>query len=324
MYFFRLSLWLCILFCNSVWAQEIYRFRETWAYLMKGEEQWLKGLEPISDLAYFGAAINELGRIPTAPCPTAIPEKVRAQKRIHLVIHTPSNRSLMYWCLSKDLETRQALIVDILRAAEPFDGLQIDFETIRTEDREAYWSFLVALKSGLPKGKIFSVAVPPRIKATEDAFQYDKIAAIADRVIVMAYDEHWRTGSPGTIASLSWCEKVSQFAQRMIPATKLIIGIPLFGRVWQKQEVARALKYFQTLDLWKQHKSPLERDPDGTAHFAYQETIDAVVYFENEQSLCQKLAYYQNAHIQSVGLWRISQEPSSLWQHLELVKEHIP
>lgn len=314
----RWVFWVVCCVCHFLDAQERYHFRETWAYVMKGEEKWLKGTEPISDLAYFGAALNELGRVPVAPRPEAIPDAIRANKRIHLVIHTPSNRSLMYWCLSKDLETRQALIADILSAARPFDGLQIDFETIRSEDREAYWSFLAELKRGLPKEKVLSVAVPARLKMTEDAFQYDKIAAIADRVIVMAYDEHWRTGPPGTIASLHWCERVSQFAQQMIPDHKLIMGIPLYGRVWQKQEVARPLKYFQTLDLWKQHKAPLARDLDGTAHFEYKETIDAVVYFEDEQSLCKKLAYYQQANMQAIALWRVSQEPSALWQHLTL------
>ena len=295
-----------------------YSFQEIWAYVLKGEENHLKGSEPISDLAYFSAAVNELGRLSKIPDPSKIPEKVRSDKRLHLVISTPSNISLMYWCLSKDQETRKLLIEDILKAAEPFDGLQIDFETVRVEESQAYLSFLKELKTRLPSKKIFSVAVPARTAEKEDAFNYSKIAAIADRVLVMAYDEHWRTGSPGAIASLPWCKKVFLFSKKMIPTHKLVMGIPLYGRVWQKQEVARALKYPETLALWKKHPSPLDRTPDGTPYFEYEETVNASVYFEDVQSLKSKIAYYEEEHLEGVGFWRVTQEPNALWSLLRL------
>ncbi len=296
-----------------------FKYREIWGYLMKGEEKYLHGSsEPLTDIAYFSAQINEIGRITEAPDLQKIPEDVRAKRRIHLVISTPANRSLLYWCLGRDMETREGLISDLLRFSQPYDGLQLDFESIRTEDKEAYWGFIKELKARLPKHKILSVALPARTKETGDAFSYTKIGQIADRLIIMAYDEHWRTGSPGVIASAAWCEKICNFAKQVVPVNKLIMGIPLYGRVWQKQEVARPLKYFQTLELLKEHPAPLQRDADGTPPFAYQQTVDAVVYFEDIVTLKGKLSLYQNSAIQGVAFWRISQEPAALWQNLKV------
>ena len=314
----------CFLFSLSLCATEsesLHHFKEVWAYVMQGEEQHLKGTEPITDIAYFSAKVNAIGRVDSLISISKIPEKVRAGKKIHLVISAPGNHSLMYWCLSKDIETRDSLIGDIIRVGTPFDGVQIDFETIRPEDQEGYLTFLKLLRASLPKEKTLTVAVPARTKELEkDAFRYKDIANIADQIVIMAYDEHWRTGAPGAIASLNWCDKVLSFAKLEFPKAKLIMGIPLYGRAWQKQEHARALKYPQTLELWEKYKTPLQRDPDGTASFEYKEVVEAVVYFENEHSLCKKLSLYETKDVDSIAFWRVSQEPAALWKHLSIQK----
>ena len=57
--------------------------------------------------------------------------KLRGPKRrIHLVISAAASQTLMYFCLSRDPTTRDALMGDILRLAEPFDGVQIDFSKL--------------------------------------------------------------------------------------------------------------------------------------------------------------------------------------------------
>lgn len=284
---------------------------------MKGEEKWLKGSEPITDLCYFSAKVNDIGRLDQKSINIAtLPQALRKQKRIHLAISAPSSRSLMYWCLSKDKETRQGLLDDIVSMSKPFDGVQIDFETIRAEEKLAYLSFLKELRAHLPKEKIFSVAVPARTRKLEDAFDYKQIAEIADKVLIMAYDEHWSSGEPGPIASTKWCKRVCEHAKETIPTNKIVMGIPLYGRVWQKKPIAKALKYHETLQLWKKYPNLITKDPDGTPHFEFQETVEAAVYFENLDSLSNKLDLYQANGISAIGFWRATQEPAALWKQL--------
>src|SRR3990167_4996016 len=287
---------VCLFLIFSLFASsekkdsQIYSFKEVWAYVMKGEESWIEPQKPVTDVAYFSAVVGETGRISTNLDATILRKNVPPKSRVHCVISAPANRSLMYWCLSKDKETKQGLIEDILRISSTFDGVQIDFEGIRNQDGDAYCSFLEEIRKGLPKEKIMSVALPARVKEVQDAFPYEKIGKIADKVLIMAYDEHWRTGPPGSIASANWCKNVCRFAKEKIPANKLIMGIPLYGRVWQKQEVARALKYFQTLDLWKEVGTLVHREADGTPYFGFKQKIDAVVFYEDVTSLQNKFS----------------------------------
>lgn len=301
--------------------QNKFFFQEIWGYLFKGEEKYFKGSEPITDIAYFSAEVNEVGRLAVIPDIAKIPAAIRTNRRVHLVISAPHNRSLMYFCLSSDTGSRKNLIEDIVKAAKPFHGVQIDFEAIRPDDREKYWEFLQNVKSALPKETILSVALPARLKESTDAFTYSKIAPIVDKVCVMAYDEHYDGSEPGSIACSQWCEKITIYAKNVIPPAKLIMCIPLYGRVWAKQKVARSIRYEQVLELQKECFSVLQRDADETPHFTYQKPVDAIVYFEDVRSLSHKLRMYQRSQIQSVGFWRIGQGPAALWEHLSHEKK---
>ena len=307
--------YLFFLIC-SVSAFASHTFNEIWAYLMEGEENRLKGDEPITDLVYFCARINPVGHLQSVPDRS----KLSGKQRVHLVVADAHNPSQLYWILTRDRETRQMLINEIVQAVRPFDGVNIDFEGIRPDDRESYLSFLRDLRAQLPREKMLTVAVMARTAQKNDAFDYPQIAAIADRVFIMAYDEHWSTSSPGEIASLAWCQRVAKYAKKTIPASKLIMGLPLYGRVWQDEAVARALTYPKTLELLRDVAATVMRKPDGTGFFSYQKTVTATAFFEDMHSLSSKLEAYESSGVKAVGFWRVGQGPAALWSNLAVFK----
>ena len=287
-------------------------FTQNWGYLMKGEERYLSGTEPLTDIGYFSAQVTDTGRLGASVPRPSLPGRLR-RVRIHLVISTPANKALMYFCLNRDPKTRSDLLNDIVSHSAPFDGVQIDFEVMRAEERNAYLSFLSELKRKLPTNKVLSVALPARTAVANDAFPYASIAAIVDRVIIMAYDEHWRTGPPGPVASIQWCKRVCQFAQKEIPGGKLVMGIPLYGRLWQRETIAKALKYPETLSLWQKDKPLVNRTAGQIPFFEIKRTVSGVAYFEDMRSLKEKLTLYKGLGIAGIGFWRVGQGPAALW-----------
>jgi spore germination protein YaaH len=312
----KLVLQLLLLF--SVSTLKIAAFPETWAYLMKGEEKYFPTTSSITDIACFSASINKDGHLAGGHLHPPTLSSANPQTRYHLVITIPWNSTLAHIYLNPELPFRTRIIADIVQRSAPFDGVQIDFESIRSADRVAYLTFLSALKKALPNDKIFSVAVMARWaehkkKNPSDAFDYPYISAIADRVVVMAYDEHFGGGSHGSIASLPWCQKIYAYAQQTIDPNKLIMGIPLYGRSWQTPTLAHAYKNPQIhKELEKKALHPTT-NPQTGGTYSFTETVTLHVHYETLDSLQAKLNLYAQHPIRGIAYWRIGQEPHNFW-----------
>ncbi len=296
-------------------------YPEIWAYLMKGEEKFFPARSPITDVACFSAAVNGDGYLSGGhEAPPALPAENNL--RYHLVVTIPWNPTLAHIYLNPELPFRDRIIQDIIDRSKPFDGIQIDFEGIKKEDGVNYLNFLAAVKKALPEDKLFSVAVMARWaehkqKYPDDAFDYPFISMLADRVIVMAYDEHHRGGTPGPVASLPWCSKIFDYAKATIAPEKLVMGIPLYGRSWQTEKTARAYRNPEVWSDLRIRQADMTSDPDNGGSYSYTTNVTVKVHFETLPSLDAKMDLYASAPVQGIAFWRISQEPLNFWQHIK-------
>lgn len=132
----------------------------------------------------------------------------------------------------------------------------------------------------------------------------------------MAYDEHYRGGTAGPIASLPWCKKIYSYAQKTIDPNKLIMGIPLYGRSWQKEKTAKA---FRNPEVWTDlriHNAQLKSTAEDGGSYSYTTSATINVHFETLPSLNGKLNLYRSKPTKGVAFWRISQEPLNFWSTL--------
>jgi len=307
-----------LLCCWSAWALEKAGFPEVWAYLLKGEETNLTGKERITDLCYFGIEVGCTGRIKQELPVSNLSSKIGEGVRKHLVVHALSSKGVLYFALSKDLSTRWGLVSDIIRFSSGYDGVQIDFEDIRPEEKEPFLSFLRLLRKRLDSKKMLSVAVKARTRTLNDPFDYEALSEIADKIIVMAYDEHWRTGPPGPVASLSWCRRVNEHASKTIPVQKRIMGIPLYGRVWPKESVPSSLRYEKTQEWLRKYRVSQQRTEEGIPFFEVEQKNSLIIYYEDMETLCAKLRLYEENKAYGVAFWRIGQGPVELWEKIQL------
>ncbi len=289
--------------------EKVYQFNEIWGYLMSGEEAHLTDKIPLTDVGYFSARINRTGTLYGTPNINRIKNY---KGRVHLVIAETGNFTLTHICLNPAFNLRDKLISDIVAASAPFDGVQIDFEAVIPADKDIFLEFLTILKKEL-KGKTLSIAVPARRKNVNDAFDYDKIGKIADRIIIMAYDQHWSTSKAGPVSSLNWCEEIAKYAISKIPAEKIIMGIPFYGRAWTDKNPARAYRLNSTKDLIEKLKPEIEYTEDKIPFFTYSTTIKVAHYFDDKNTIADKLKLYKSGPISKVAFWRISQETPDIW-----------
>ena len=292
---------------------------EVWAYLMKGEESFYPKKSSITDIAHFDLKVKKDGTLTESLTKPPALNNLDTSVRHHLVITAPYNADLFHHYLDKELPFRSNIIRSIVEKSRFFDGIQIDFEGIHSDDGTAFINFLIFLKSALPKDKILSVAVMARWesymkKYPMDAYNYKLIGKIADRVIVMAYDEHYRTGKAGPIASEAWCSKIFNHALKSIPNKKIIMGIPLYGRAWQDDVKPKVSKQIDVNNELEKRNLMTKKNPETGGSFSYKETITVNVFHETLESIKNKQALYLAQPIQGLAYWRIGQEPDNFWK----------
>ena len=292
----------------------VSNFREIWAYLVSGRENALNLNFPITDLVYFGAEVDAYGKLVEIPNFRNI-SSFRGRKHF---VATSGGRALTHFALMEGRPERQALVRDLLEAARPYDGLQIDFEYVPARDGEVFLSFLRELRQGLGN-KLFSVALPARSRTVnEDVYDYAKIKPIVDRIFVMAYDEHWSTSAPGPIASMAWCQRVATYSLGVVGPEKLVMGLPFYGRSWGSQNLNVAYIHSTVERVMKEQNIGEIRRESGIPYFKYDIPISVTVYYEDAYSLSARLEMYKKMGVTSVGFWRLGQETPAFWPQIGL------
>jgi spore germination protein YaaH len=216
---------------------------------------------------------------------------------------------------------RRQLTAELVKAAEPYDGLQIDFENIPKLDGAIFRSFLGELRRGLGD-KTLTIALPALTRAqANDNYDYEKIAPLVDRILVMAYDEHWSTSEPGPVASMNWCKSVAAYSLRVIGAEKLVMGVPFYGRAWGHTNPSRAYIYTSIERIKSENRIQEIQRENGIPTFRYEIPVSVQVYYEDDYSLATRIDMYRAMGVKAVGFWRLGQESPTFWNYLLLTGE---
>ena len=145
-------------------------------------------------------------------------------------------------------DSRRAVLVKSIRdlvARYNYDGIDLDFEKFYAKgETRANWvtlkpnwvTFIKELSAVLrADGKLLSVTTPPDFDpATKRAgnwvYAWGEMGPHIDRLRIMAYD--FSTTTPGPIGPLAWTEDAVKYAVSQMPASKVYVGIPAYGRDW--------------------------------------------------------------------------------------------
>ncbi len=205
----------------------------------------------------------------------------------------------------------------------PFDGVTIDYEQVAPSQRSNFTVFIRQLAARLhQQNKLLNVALHP-ITSSEAAgryyFQDDaSLAQSADYVTVMTYDEHENGSSAGPIASYPWVSQaVAYLKNNNLPMHKVFLGIPVYGYDWiqDSNSPATDLTYQDTqIKLGKLDEALKWDNAAKSPYFSYIDQGQShTVWFENAESIDQKLKLAQANHLGGVSLWRLGEEDPAIW-----------
>jgi spore germination protein len=216
-------------------------------------------------------------------------------------------------------------VEELAALAEPYDGIELDYE--RIPDR--LWGPFVELVEKLAdklhaKGKKLAVAVesgPLYSRGGAVARKHWPRLAAADRVKIMCYYERGEFSSePGPGSSSAFVAETGRRALALLPAPKVSLALSLAATDWQlplsalrsRRHVAR-LHYRKALQL-RQDTGDKERWDDRlqAPYFRYKKDgKEHAVYYEDERSLAAKTEAARRQKL-GVSVWYLGRTKPDL------------
>jgi len=221
-------------------------------------------------------------------------------------------------------------IAELTAAAEPYAGLTIDFEGLKSDRRESFAAFMTALRDALPADKTLYVCVQP--DTWFGGYDYRALGEVCDRVILMAHDYQWASipdyylGTDNTYCPVTPFSQVYTALQHVTdPETgvqdrsRVALAISFNTTGFHvdgnglladttfyhpaKETIARRIGQPDTVYTWDEaSRNPcIEYTTEDGGHYR--------LWYENARSVADKLQLARMFGVTGVSVWRLGAIP---------------
>ena len=215
----------------------------------------------------------------------------------------------------------------------PYDGVTIDFEGLRSEQKADFTAFLTELADAVHgMDKTLYVCVSPVLLSGSyyDGYDYGAIGALADKVILMAYDyeardmsafvgtEYYKTAA--TVPLDQVYLGLSALKAQGVAADKIVLGLSCKNVAWKidgegkmvsgapvtvsNETLHQRLAQSDTVKGWSdtyQQSYAVYTTEDGSRYF---------VWYQDGESITRELETAKLLGISGVSLWRLGTIPA--------------
>lgn len=229
------------------------------------------------------------------------------------------------------VETRFYMIQQLIAYAQLYklQGINIDFENVHTADKANLVQFVRELTPLLhEQNLVVSIDVTPKSNSEMWSVFLDRAALgkVVDYMMVMAYDEHWASSpKAGSVASLPWVEQsiVRILEEDEVPPDKLVLGMPLYTRVWtEKKDESGAVKVSSKalgMDsvskiIAEQKLKPVLDEQSGQNYVEYTEDgARKRIWLEDELSIKARIALVKKYNLAGIATWQRAFQSDDVW-----------
>ena len=293
-------------------------------------EKTIAGLDVISPTWF--AVVNEEGLIRNTADMRYVTAAHDKKLKVWALLSNSFDRELTRKILASDKAQDNIIRQMAVHAAlYNLDGINVDFENIYDDDRDRLTAFIKKLGRVMKEqNTVLSVDVTVPSNASFWSLCYDRraLGEIADYMMVMTYDEHWRL-SPvsGSVASIGWVEKGVRAVLAEVPKEKLLLGVPFYTREWEEATdgngkvtvTSRALSMAQAARRITDNQADVVWLEDKGQHYTeYARNGNRYrIWLEDSRSIQLKADLVHKYGLAGTAAWRKDFETEDIWSVLK-------
>ncbi len=281
---------------------------------LKDNEKFLKYINTISP-TWFALADNE-GTIASIASSAYVETCHSKGIKVWGLVSNLTYPEVSTSAVMSDPAKREYMTEQLLGYAAQYnlDGINLDFESISSEDAPAYIQFIreFCLKAH-EKNLVVSVDnyVP---KEYTMYYNRKEQGVFADYVIIMGYDEHTTVSEEaGSVASLDFVLEGIENTLQEVPKEKVINGLPFYVRYWTVDENENILDV-QTLPMAKGTETvnaagaTAEWDENTAQNYAEWKDGSKTnkIWLEDARSIQAKLEVMKVHDIGGAAIWQLA------------------
>ncbi len=246
------------------------------------------------------------------------------------------NLGLQVWGLVSNLENKSVDTTTVLNTtsardnlvnnlvsqaiAYNLDGINVDMESLSIAAKDGYIEFIRELSLKCEKNDL--VLSVDNYAPSESTIFYNRSeqAKFADYIVIMAYDEHFAgDDEAGSVASLDFVENAVETTMQEVPAEQIIMGLPLYCRVWFESAdggvTSKALSIDNAAAYVEEKGISLAWDETEGQYIGQTTDGDRTVkiWLEDAKSLACKMGVMQENALAGVAAWKLGFDNAEVW-----------
>lgn len=231
-----------------------------------------------------------------------------------------------------------------------FGDLNLDIESFRPASesaQQAYTDFVKKVKNKLEEKKLGTLTVEVTAISLLEPRLTDvrALGEIADRLVLMAYDYNYLLSHvSGPVAPLGGAPQQREMdvrtslqeLVRLVPPEKVILGIPLYGYQWETLSgnpgsatipgggsTASHRRVQELIKTDENCQKDFDEDSQQPYVICQRENYYEQIFYEDEQSIEEKIKLAQEFKIAGVALWALGYEGEQILGPIRQYKESI-
>ena len=220
------------------------------------------------------------------------------------LLHDPKARAAFLNRLEPQISAQKAI------------GVMFDFEELPVSSQGDYLKFLAEAKARFAAHHWMIMLAVPVDNADWNLGAY---ARIADRLVLMTYDQHTTDAEAGPIAGQKWFVDHLKSALAVVPRAKAIVAVGSYTYDWTGVAKGSTGSVEEVWLAAHDSQTPIQFDrASGNPTFSYEENGDThTVWFLDAATMWNQLRATHMEGVAGVALWRLGTEDPGVWPVLD-------